>query len=138
MMRKQQGFTYLGLLLAVALMGLGLTAASEVWVTVAHRERIEQLEWIGGQYVQAIGSYYNASPSGVKRYPQGLGELLEDKRSTPARRHLRHVFRNPFDEQTGWTAVASVDSGVQGIAVSVPSFDRTTEQVRYFVFVPPK
>jgi type II secretory pathway pseudopilin PulG len=137
-MRRQQGFTYLGMLLAIALMGLGLTAASEVWVTVAHRERIEQLEWVGEQYVQAIGSYYNASPSGVKRYPQGLDELLEDKRSTPARRHLRHVFHNPFDKQTAWTLVVSVDSGIQGIVVSVPNFDRTAGQVRYFVYFPPR
>lgn len=60
-MRRQVGFTYLGVLLAVALLGIGLTAASEVWSTVARRQRMRQLEWVGQQYAQAIGNCYESS-----------------------------------------------------------------------------
>ena len=42
-MRGERGFTYLGVLFAIAVLGLGLSAASEVWVTTAKRQRMEQL-----------------------------------------------------------------------------------------------
>jgi type II secretory pathway pseudopilin PulG len=38
-------------LLAVALLGIGLAAASEVWTAVARSQKLEQLEWVGQQYV---------------------------------------------------------------------------------------
>jgi type II secretory pathway pseudopilin PulG len=69
-MQRQHGFTYLGVLLAIALLSVGLTAASEVWVTVARRQRLEQLNWAGQQFAQAIGSYYESSPGGAKAYPK--------------------------------------------------------------------
>lgn len=66
-MKQERGFTYLGLLLAIALVGLGLSVASEVWVNVARRQKLEQLEFVGQQFVQAIGSYYESTPGPVKR-----------------------------------------------------------------------
>jgi type II secretory pathway pseudopilin PulG len=81
-MRKQSGFTRLGVLLAIALIGIGLTAASEVWSTTAKRQRMEQLEWVGQQYVQAIGSYYEASPRG-KAYPRSLEDCWRRPKIEP-------------------------------------------------------
>ncbi len=66
--RRQGGFTYLGVLLAVALIGLGLASASEVWTTVAHRQKLEQVDFAGQQIAQAIGSYYESTPGMAKRY----------------------------------------------------------------------
>jgi type II secretory pathway pseudopilin PulG len=69
-MQEQRGFTYLGVLLAIALLGIGLVAAAEVWTTTAKRQRIEQLDWVGQQYVQAIGGYYESSPGRAKVFPK--------------------------------------------------------------------
>ena len=41
---RQAGFTYVGLLLAVVVMGLMLTVASRVWSTTEQREREKKLE----------------------------------------------------------------------------------------------
>ena len=114
-MRSQRGFTYLGVLLATALVSLGLTAAAEVWTTVARRQRLEQLEWVGQQYVQAIGSYYEATPGLVKNYPKTLQDLVEDKRNAFVRRHLRQVYVNPFTGVADWELIEAPTGGVRGV-----------------------
>ena len=119
--QRQSGFTYLGLLLAIALLGIGLTAASEVWVTSAHLERMIELEWVGAQYVQAIGSYYEASPGSVKTYPNSLAVLLEDRRYLTTRRHLRSLYANPFTRQVDWELVRGPDGSVRGIRLELPT-----------------
>lgn len=111
------GFTYLGLLLAIALLGVSLLAASELWVRIAKRQRDAQLVWTGEQYRRAISSYYQSSPSGVKTYPQMLGELLEDPRFPAMRRHLRMLYPNPMTGQLDWELVRAAGGGIQGIRV---------------------
>ena len=126
-----QGFTYIGVLLAMALVGVGLMAASEVWVTTAQRQKIVQLEWAGQQYEQAIASYYHASPGPVKQHPATLNELLDDHRVAVQRRHLRVLYPNPFSGQVDWQPVVAADGGMQGVEVSVIEGARTT--LRRFV-----
>jgi type II secretory pathway pseudopilin PulG len=132
-MRTQSGFTYLGVLLAVAILGIGLAAASEVWVTIATRQRMEQLDWVGQQYVQAIGSYYEASP-GVKAYPRALHDLVEDRRYVFVRRHLRQVYANPLAGTPDWEVVRTVDGGIRGLRTQVPGRREGENEVREFVY----
>jgi type II secretory pathway pseudopilin PulG len=113
--QQQRGFTYLGVLLAVALIGIGLAAASEVWVTIAKRQRLEQLEWVGEQYVSAIGSYYESSPGRVKVFPRTLQDLLEDKRYLTVRRHLRQLYVDPLTGAVDWELVLAPDGGIRGV-----------------------
>ena len=134
-MSRQSGFTYLGVLLAIALLGIGLTAASEVWVTIAKRQRLEQLDWVGQQFVQAIGSYYEASPGRVKAYPPTLQDLLEDRRFAFVRRHLRQVYVNPFSAAADWDVVRAPDGGIRGLRVDLARVDAATSS-REFVYVP--
>ena len=61
--RSEGGFTYLGLLFLVALIGLMLAAAGEVAATAAQRERETQLLWVGHEYRAAIGRYWNSQAS---------------------------------------------------------------------------
>lgn len=119
-MSGQRGFTYLGLLLAIALLGLGLSAASEVWTTVARRQKLEQLEFAGQQFVEAIGSYYESSPGGVKQFPKSLEDLLEDRRYPFVRRHLRQVYVNPFSGTADWELLEGAGGGVRGVRAAVP------------------
>lgn len=134
----QRGFTYLGLLVAVALLSVGLVGASEVWVASANRERALQLDWAGQEIRRAIGSYYESSPGGVKAYPLSLEDLLEDRRHVVPRRHLRRLYRNPFSEAVDWDLMRVPGGGIQGIraprhpsmpAKSVPAEFRYTPLV---------
>jgi type II secretory pathway pseudopilin PulG len=112
---RAAGFTYLGVLLAIALIGVGLTAASELWSTAAKRQRLEQLDWIGQQYVAAIGSYYQSSPRGVKEFPKSLDELVLDRRVPFVRRHLRQLYPNPFTGQLDWEPIEARGLGIRGV-----------------------
>lgn len=131
---SQRGFTYVWVLLCVALMGAGLVAGSEVWVTSARTQRLQELEWIGMQFTQAIGSYYESTPGSVKRYPRTLEDLLEDRRFMTTRRHLRMVYRNPFTHKGDWELIRSADSEVRGVRMSVPIEEG--HRVREFIYLP--
>jgi len=130
----ERGFTYLGLLLAIALIGIGLTAASEVWVATAHHQKVVELEWMGAQFKQAIASYYDAAPGSVKVYPPNLEELLEDHRYLTIRRHLRTIYRNPITGKPDWEPVVGPDGRVRGVRVYMKT-DVGTE-ARAFVYMP--
>jgi type II secretory pathway pseudopilin PulG len=132
----QRGFTYLGLLAAIAIIGIGLVAASEVWTTAARRHRMQELEWVGQQYEQAIGSYYEASPNGAKRYPPSLDDLLQDPRYAAVRRHLRRLYPDPMTGQFDWKLMRAPDGGVQAVQVEVPGLDGQPGFVREFGYLP--
>src|SRR6267154_2069108 len=54
----QRGFTYIGLLVVIVIMGLGLTVVGRVWSTTEQRERETQLLFVGHAYRLAIASYF--------------------------------------------------------------------------------
>lgn len=128
------GFTYLGLLIAIAVMSVGLLAASAIWVTALRRQQAAELEWVGGQFVQAIGSYYDSSPGSVKVYPTSLAELLEDRRFLTMRRHLRQIYRNPFSGKPDWEPITAAEGGVVGIRARITSIEG--QLIREFVHRP--
>jgi type II secretory pathway pseudopilin PulG len=137
MQRREGGFTYLGLLLAIALLGVGLSAASELWSTTAKRQRQAELAWVGEQYVHAIGSYYESSPGGVKRYPNTIEDLLEDRRVPFVRRHLRQAYVNPMSGRIDWELIAASQGGFRGVRVAEGGIG-SARASREFVYVPLK
>lgn len=126
--KSQGGFTFLGLLLAIVLLGIGLTAASEVWFTTAQRQRQAQSQWVAQEFVHAIGSYYESGPGGVKRFPKSVDDLLEDRRSGTLRRHLRQIYVNPQTGNREWAWVTAPDGGLMG--VQTPTWDAGSEAPR--------
>ena len=118
--RGQSGFTYLWVLVAVAILGTGLAAASEVWSTLARRQKLAELEWVGAQFVQAIARYYESTPGVAKAYPSSLQDLLEDRRYVTTRRHLRTIYVNPFSGTADWELLMTSDRKVRGVRVAVP------------------
>ncbi len=132
--RGQRGFTYLWVIAAIAVLAIGLLAVSEVWVTTARRQKLAELDWIGAQFTQAIGSYYYATPATDNAYPTSLQDLLEDPRYVTSHRHLREVYRNPFTGIPDWELVTSPDGRVRGVRTFVPSESGST--VKEFVFHP--
>jgi type II secretory pathway pseudopilin PulG len=112
-MRAQRGFTYVGLLLAVALAGVALAAAGTLWSTTAKRDKELELLFVGDQFRRAIGAYYEGTP-GAKRYPLKLEDLLEDKRLAVTRRHLRQLYADPMTGKADWELVRLADGAGRG------------------------
>jgi type II secretory pathway pseudopilin PulG len=110
----QRGFTYLGMLVIVAIMGFGLAAFGELYSHAAQREKERELLFVGNQFRDAIASYYNKSP-GAKAYPKKLEELLEDKRFPMPQHHLRRVYSDPMTGKAEWALVEAPGGGFMGV-----------------------
>jgi type II secretory pathway pseudopilin PulG len=101
--REQQGgFTYLTAILLIAVAGASLGLVAESWTHARQREKEAELIWVGNQFKQAIGLYYQRSPGVVKRYPEKLEDLLEDKRFLTMQRYLRRIYADPITGKALW------------------------------------
>jgi type II secretory pathway pseudopilin PulG len=110
----QRGFTYLGVMFLIVLMGAALAGAGQLWSTVSQRAKERELLWVGSQYAQALRSYYRRSP-GVALYPQSLDELLDDRRFPATQRHLRRLYPDPMTGSSEWGLVRSFDGRIAGV-----------------------
>ena len=99
------GFTFIGLLIIVALSGIALSAAGIVWHQHTQREHEKELLYVGEAYKRAIGSYYENTPSGIKEYPSSLDELVLDKRFPIIKRHIRKLYENPITPNKPWVLI---------------------------------
>ncbi|USX19286.1 type II secretion system GspH family protein [Oxalobacteraceae bacterium OTU3REALA1] len=100
--RRSGGFTYLSLIILVAIIGLVSASALKLG-SVLQRSRAEQeLLDIGAAFSDALQSYANATPAGFPPQPPSLKELLKDPRFPTVRRHLRKVFVDPMTGQAEW------------------------------------
>ena len=147
----QSGFTYLYVLMLVALIGMGLAAAGTLWQTEAQRHREADLLFIGDQYRQAIRSYYELDPA-QPRLPQNIDELLEDNRRPDLVRHLRRAYRDPLTSDAFALIRAPDTQGIIGVYSQaaghpfkiggfLPEDEAFSAATRYadwrFVFIPP-
>lgn len=112
----QGGFTYLGLLFALTLLGLALGAAGTVWSVVRQRDREQQLLWTGAEIRRAIGHYYQGGPGGLRQFPRSLADLTEDRRGPVVVRHLRRAYRDPMTSEGEWELIRGSDGGLTGVA----------------------
>ena len=111
----QSGFTYIGLMIIVMIIGAGLAATGTFFSHQAQREKERELLFVGDQFRAAIGSYYRRSP-GAASYPKKLEDLLEDKRFPMPVRHLRRLYADPMTGKPDWGLVqAPGDGGIMGI-----------------------
>jgi len=109
----QSGFTYLGLLFAVAILGITLATVGVVWSTQIRREREVQLLWVGDQYRSAIARYRTSGG----QWPVALADLVEDSRFPVPRRHLRRLYPDPMTGQADWQLImAPGGAGIIGVA----------------------
>lgn len=111
----QRGLTYLGVLIAVAVIGVVLAAVGQLWSAQVQRERERELLFIGDQYRVAFARYVAATPPGKARYPRTLDELVEDRRHIVVRRHLRQVYPDPFTNAVDWEVVSAPDGGIAAV-----------------------
>ena len=113
---RQAGFTYLGILFAMAFAGAALAATGTVWSVSARRSNERELLFVGHEFRRAIASYYRAGQGGARQYPRSLEELVADHRTAVVRRHLRRVYRDPITLQADWDLVTLGDGSIVGVA----------------------
>lgn len=106
----QGGFTYLSVIVLVAIIGL-VTATTLKVGSVLQRSRAEQeLLIIGAAFSDALQSYASATPSGQPPQPASLKDLLKDPRFPGIRRHLRKLFVDPMTGKAEWGLVRLGDA----------------------------
>jgi type II secretory pathway pseudopilin PulG len=113
---RECGFTYLGILIALALVSLSLAAAGTVWSVQKQRQREQQLLWVGQQFRDAIARYHSATPLNLHQYPRALEELVEDRRGPAVRRHLRRIYADPLTGAMDWDLVRTPEGAIIGVA----------------------
>ena len=160
---REAGFTYLWLLLVVALMGLGFASVLELHQTTVRRDKETQLLWIGRQYVTALESYRDSSgragataqaasasrPFDQRQFPTTLEELLKDSRFPGIKRHLRTIYIDPMTGKREWGLLRRENRimGVYSLSADRPikqaAFElgqesfQDAEQYSSWVFAPP-
>lgn len=140
---RQKGFTYLVALTLVAALGTGLAAVGELWSHARQREKEQELVWIGNQFKQAIGLYYQRTPGGAKQFPEKLEDLLEDRRFPKPQRYLRKIHADPVTGKPQWGLV-TVGGRIQGVhsnASGKPILEHASAASYaewQFVYVPPR
>ena len=110
------GFIYIGLLIGLAIVGIGLGGVSQVWTQTRQREREQELLFVGNQIRQAITHFYLASPPANRRFPLQLEELVEDVR-TPDKpgRYLRKIYLDPITGSDKWGEVRLASGQLVGV-----------------------
>ena len=150
---SERGIVLLALLLVLALGGITLMAAVDVWQITRQREREVELLFAGDQYRQAIRAYYFAAPSPSQRsFPPSVAALLDDERFLTPVHHLRRAYPDPVTGQADWGLVR-LGEGIVGVystsdkaplkqAGFTQPYQHFNEQSAYshwvFAFVPPR
>lgn len=111
------GFTYVGLMIVVALISLLATASVQFGAVYQRRQAEDQLLFVGLQYKQAIRSYFEATPVGaVATPPARLEDLLRDPRFPGVKRHIRQLYPDPLTGKMDWVLIRASDGrGILGV-----------------------
>ena len=110
-----RGFTYLGVMLLVTLMGIALAATGQVWHTLQQREREQELLFVGHQFRLALKRYADHTPAKSRRSPLRLEELLLDPRHPGIRRHLRTIYADPVTGKAEWGLITGPGGEIYGV-----------------------
>ena len=114
-LQTQRGFTFVWVLMALAIFSAGLAVVGPRWSDDARRDKERELLMIGAMYAGAIAAYRVASPGSLKRYPPKLESLLDDDRMVSTVRHIRKLYADPLDPGRPWGLVLGDDGTVRGV-----------------------
>ncbi len=110
-----RGYSFVGALLLLALVSLGLGVAGPMWSQQAQRERERELLRIGTLYAQAIQRYRDLSPGSLKQYPTSVDALLLDTRFVGTQRHLRKAYADPVNPGGAWGLLRDQGGRIVGV-----------------------
>src|SRR6201991_2336031 len=105
----QGGYTYLALLILLAIISIAAAASAELGAIYQRRMAEKELLAVGAEYQRALQSYSSATPIGQPTQPRKLEELLRDPRYPNVVRHLRKVYEDPMTGKADWVLVMSPD-----------------------------
>jgi len=112
---RADGFTYIGLLFFVALMGAALVGVAQIWHVQVQRDREAELLFIGDQFRRAISLYYERAPGGARQYPKRIEDLLQDPRYPNVQRYLRRLYVDPMTGKPQWGLMKAPDGSIIGV-----------------------
>ncbi len=114
---RERGFTFLGLMMIITIMGVVLYSVGEVWHLARKREKEQELLFIGAQFRQAIRAYYENAPAShrMQRYPTHLEDLLKDPRYPGTHRYLRRLYSDPMRGVAEWGLIRDQKGGIIGV-----------------------
>ena len=129
--RPESGFTYVGLVVFVAILGMVGAATLKVDGLLRRAQAEQELLDIGAAFGEALRSYAAATPRGFPALPPTLQDLLKDPRFPGTRRHLRKIFVDPITGTLEWgvqyqgdkVGVLAVYSLSQARPLKVATFD---------------
>jgi type II secretory pathway pseudopilin PulG len=129
--RCEAGFTYVGLVVFVAILGMVGAATLKVDGLLRRAAAEQELLEIGAAFSAALRSYAAATPQGFAPVPPTLQDLLRDPRFPGTRRHLRKIFVDPVTGAAEWgieyqgdkVGVLAVHSLSQAQPLKVANFD---------------
>jgi type II secretory pathway pseudopilin PulG len=104
-LRREAGFTYVGLIVLVTIIGLVGAATLKADALLRRAAAEQELLEIGAAFSAALTSYAEATPRGQPPRPPSLEELLKDPRFPGTRRHLRKIFVDPVTGKAEWGIV---------------------------------
>lgn len=107
--RHAAGFTYVGMVFFVAILGLVGAATLKVDSLLRRAAAEQDLLEIGAEFSEALRSYAAATPRGYPTAPPTLQDLLKDPRFPGTRRHLRKIFVDPVTGKDAWGIVYQGD-----------------------------
>jgi type II secretory pathway pseudopilin PulG len=128
---REGGFTYVGLVVFVAILGMVGAATLKVDGLLRRAAAEQELLEIGAAFSAALRSYAAATPQGANPVPPTLQDLLKDPRFPGTRRHLRKIFVDPVTGGTEWgiqyqgdkVGVLAIYSLSQAQPLKVANFD---------------
>lgn len=114
--RAHGGFTYLLLLVVLAIIAITAAASLELGTTMSRRDAEQELLGIGAEYERALIAYRLATPVGqVKRNPDTLDALLLDRRLAGTKRHLRKIYVDPLTGLDRWGIARAPDGSIAAV-----------------------
>jgi type II secretory pathway pseudopilin PulG len=116
--QKEEGFTFISVLMIVVIMGLMLGSTGQYWKTVMKREKELELLFRGAQYRDAIQRWNKPRPGQHIVTPlRDLQHLLKDPRSVGTVRYLRRLYKDPVADKD-WVVITDPVRGIIGVASS--------------------
>jgi type II secretory pathway pseudopilin PulG len=110
-LRRQDGFTYVGLIILVTVIGMAGAATLKVGSLLQRAEAEHELLELGAAFSAALQSYAAATPRGQPPQPTSLQDLLRDPRFPFPRRHLRKIFVDPVTGKAEWGILSAGEGG---------------------------
>jgi type II secretory pathway pseudopilin PulG len=111
---RQRGSIYVGVMTALAIVGVMLMEMGKTWSVIQRREREEQLLFVGDQIRRGLANYASSGPV-AGTYPKSMEVLIQDPRRSTVVRHLRRLYADPLSGKFDWGIVPGLGGTIMGV-----------------------